>query len=194
MRIYVPVYFWIYPSPIFSLYFVLNRECFPLYRESVSLCCINLKDLLVYFDVQHWLRPLLLLLFIYRTLLMSYCCESALLRRCFLEVFMRQAEGRLASQSISACCHLEKRTIDCLLLLIFLFALVFHCHYIAGKRRQNWVCDSSWLNLVCFGRCLFPFTSLKDWFCFLSSLQNLSLGPSHTLCFSLNSNHLMRMC
>lgn len=142
MRIYVPVYFCICLSSIFNLYFVLSRECFPLYRESVGLCCINLK-VFVYFTVQYWLRPLLLLLFIYRTLLMSYCCESALLRCCFLEVFMRRAEGRLASQSISACCHLEKRTIDRLLLLIFLFALVFHCHYIAGKRKHHWVCDSS---------------------------------------------------
>lgn len=107
--------------------------------------------------------------------------------RLLVGVVYEEGDEETASQSISACCHLQKRTIDSLL-LIFLSAVVFHCCYFAGKRKYNRVCDSPRFSLLYFGSCLFLSRSfilfLSPVSAFLLWHLNLPLWTPHSLCLS----------
>lgn len=61
----------------------------------------------------------------------SQSCESYLLYDCSLDMFRWDNQS---PESVTVCCHLQKRTTDSLLLLLFPLVLLFHCRYIARKK------------------------------------------------------------
>lgn len=107
---------------------------------------------------------------------------------CFLELFMRREVGRPASKSISACCHLQKRTIDKSVVVDFSLCTCFSLMLFAGKRKYNCVCDCPRFNLVYFVFFLFFFRSFILFISCSFPPCHLSLSQcaSPFLCLSLS--------